>query len=203
MSNEIHAEEEFHMGEAGGVEEDFHSGGGESESFHLGSDEGESFHLGGDEGESFRLGGEDALEYVISEDGHSIIINAVDSAMDVVQDFVQEKLMAYGCEKKPMMQIRLAVEEIFLNIISYAYRPEIGKAEVFCEVSENPLSVCIQFMDSGKPFDPLARDEVDTSGVMFMEREGGFGIHLVKHTMDAVEYEYREGKNILTVHKLL
>ena len=143
------------------------------------------------------------VEYKISEDGKSIIIDAVDEAMDPVQDFIMEKLEAYGCAKKPMFQIRLAVEEIFVNIISYAYNPDIGKAEVLCEVQEDPPCVVIQFMDSGKPFDPLAQGEVDTSGEMFMEKAGGFGIHLVKNTMDSVEYEYKDGKNILSIKKSL
>ena len=110
------------------------------------------------------------LEYKISEDGKSIIIDAVDDAMDPVQDFISDKLEEYGCEKKPMFQIRLAVEEIFVNIISYAYSPEVGKAEIRCDVTENPLSVTIQFLDSGKPFDPLAKEDADTSGAMFMEQ---------------------------------
>ena len=92
---------------------------------------------------------------------------------------------------------------LFINIISYAYRPDIGKAEILCEVQEDPLLVTIQFMDSGKPFDPLAKEEADTSGAMFLERPGGFGIHLVKNTMDDVEYEYKDGKNILIIKKNL
>ena len=132
-----------------------------------------------------------------------LVVDAVEDSLDEVQDFVKEKLEAYGCEKKPMFQLKLAIEEIFVNIISYAYNPEIGKAEVFCEVSEEPLSVTIQFMDSGKPFDPLAREEVDLSGTLFREQEGGFGIHIVKTTMDDVDYKYEDGKNILTIKKNL
>ncbi|MCR5632161.1 MAG: ATP-binding protein [Eubacterium sp.] len=147
--------------------------------------------------------GDNELEYKVSEDGRSIIIDAVDEAMEVVQKFIKEKLDGYGCETKILGQIRLAVEEIFVNIISYAYHPEIGKAEIRCEVDDDPLSVTIEFMDSGKQFDPLARGEVDTSGVMFLEKPGGFGIHLVKKTMDDVEYEYKDGKNILTIKKNL
>ena len=152
---------------------------------------------------SFGSEPEEEPEYSISEDGSSIIIDAVDEAMDIVQDFIRERLMSYGCEKKAVLQIRLAVEEIFVNIISYAYRPDIGKAEIKCEVNEAPLEVTIQFMDSGKPFDPLAKEEADTSGAMFIERPGGFGIHLVKNTMDDVEYEYKDGKNILKIKKNL
>ena len=143
------------------------------------------------------------IEMKISPDGTSIIIDAVEDSIDFIQDFIKRKLLSYGCEKKPLMQIRLAVEEIFVNIISYAYRPEIGKAEIYVSVSEAPLSVTILFMDAGKPFDPLARPDADTSGKMFMERPGGFGILLVKNTMDAVNYEYKDGKNILSIKKNL
>ena len=143
------------------------------------------------------------LDYKISEDGTTITIDAVDEAMEPVQDFIRDKLADYGCEKKTLGQIRLAVEEIFVNIISYAYRPEIGKAEIVCEVDDDPLSVTISFKDSGKQFDPLSRGEVDTSGAMFLEKPGGFGIHLVKNTMDNVQYEYKDGKNILKIQKNL
>ena len=143
------------------------------------------------------------IEMRISPDGTSIVIDAVEDSIDFIQDFIKRKLLSYGCEKKPLMQIRLAVEEIFVNIISYAYRPDIGKAEIYVSVSEAPLSVTILFMDAGKPFDPLARPDADTSGKMFMERPGGFGILLVKNTMDAVNYEYKDGKNILSIKKNL
>ncbi|MBO4863675.1 MAG: ATP-binding protein [Eubacterium sp.] len=146
---------------------------------------------------------EQSIEYKISEDGNSITIDAVDEAMDPVQDFIREKLLKYGCDKKPLLQIRLAVEEIFVNIISYAYRPDVGKAEIRCDVAEEPLTVTIQFMDSGKPFDPLKVEAADTSGEMFLEKPGGFGIHLVKNTMDDVDYEYKDGKNILRIKKNL
>ncbi len=152
---------------------------------------------------SFESEPADEPEYSISEDGSAITIDAVDEAMDIVQDFIRDRLMSYGCEKKAILQIRLAVEEIFINIISYAYRPEIGKAEVKCEVTDVPMTVTIQFMDSGRPFDPLAKEEADTSGAMFLEKPGGFGIHLVKNTMDDVEYEYKDGKNILKIKKSL
>ena len=151
------------------------------------------------------LGSDDEVEpeYRISEDGKTITIDAVDEAMDPVQDFIREKLVSYGCDKKVLLEIRLAVEEIFINIISYAYRPDIGKAEIECVVDDDPLVVTIQFMDSGKPFNPLNVDDADTSGAQFLEKAGGFGIHLVKHTMDSVDYEFKDGKNILRIKKNL
>ena len=102
-----------------------------------------------------------------------------------------------------LLQIRLAVEEIFVNIASYAYDPSVGPAEVRCEVLEDPLRVIIQFLDGGKPFDPLAREDADISEDGLMMREGGLGILLVKETMDDVSYTYENGKNILTILKKL
>ena len=133
----------------------------------------------------------------------NLTVTAVVDNLDEVQSFVLKRLEKYGCDKKVLMQIRLAVEEIFVNIASYAYDPSVGPAEVRCEVLEDPLRVVIQFLDGGKPFDPLAREDADTSEEALMEREGGLGIFLVKETMDELSYEYKDGKNIFTVLKRL
>ena len=123
--------------------------------------------------------------------------------LDKVQDFIREELEQYDVSPNVMFQLELAVEEIYTNITSYAYHPELGKATINCSVEENPLRVTIQFLDSGKPFDPLAKDEADTSKQALLERTGGLGIFLVKKNMDDVEYSYENGKNVLTISKAL
>ena len=133
----------------------------------------------------------------------SILVPAVTDKLETVQTFVEEELETRGCSPKAMIQINIAVEEIFVNIASYAYRPEVGEAEVCVEVCEDPLRVIIQFLDSGKPFDPLAKEDADTSPEALERREGGLGILIVKKSMDAVTYSYENGKNILTIEKKL
>ena len=125
------------------------------------------------------------------------------AALDEVNDFVGRLLASRNCSEKVLFQLRLAIEEIFVNIASYAYFPAEGEAEVCCEVLEDPLRVVIRFLDSGMPFDPLAREDADTSPEALMRREGGLGILLVKNTMDDVQYTYENGKNILTILKTL
>ena len=93
------------------------------------------------------------------------------------------------------------MEEIFVNIASYAYQPGEGDAEVRCEVADGPMRVTVQFLDSGMPYDPLARGEADISQEALMAREGGLGIHLVKKTMDEVHYVHEDGKNVFTMVK--
>ena len=61
----------------------------------------------------------------------------------------------------------------------------------------------ITFIDCGMPYDPLAKPDPDTT-LSVEEREiGGLGIFMVKKSMDDMTYEYRDGKNILTIKKNL
>ena len=99
------------------------------------------------------------------------------------------------------MQILIAVEEIYINIAHYAYNPEIGKATVLCTIEGDPLQVVIEFIDSGSPFDPLAKKDADTTLSVDERDIGGLGILMVKKSMDVVKYEYKDGKNILTIVK--
>ena len=118
-----------------------------------------------------------------------------------VLTFVEEQLTALGCSKKIIMQIDIAVEEIFVNIASYAYAPQIGPAVIRTEITEEPLSVIISFVDSGRPYDPLARPDPDVHLPASERRIGGLGIFMVKKSMDDVSYEYKDGQNILTIKK--
>ena len=133
----------------------------------------------------------------------NLIISAEIKNLDTVTDFVLQRPQIASYPVRTQMQLRLAIEEIFVNISSYAYDPSIGPAEVRCEVLEDPLRVVIQFLDHGKPFDPLAKEDADTSEEALLAREGGLGILLVKETMDDVSYTYQDGKNILTIKKNL
>ena len=133
----------------------------------------------------------------------SLTVPAKPEQLDEVVEFVNGELAAYDCPMRVQLQIELAIEEIFVNISSYAYHPVDGEAEVRCEVLQDPLRVIIQFLDGGKPYDPLAREDADTSEEALEAREGGLGILLVKKTMDDVQYAYENGKNILTIQKKL
>ena len=130
-------------------------------------------------------------------------IEAVTANLDEVQSFVEEHLESTDCSMKDQMQIGVAVEEIFVNIASYAYQPENGKAMVRVEVSENPVMVTITFIDNGMPYDPLAREDPDITLPAEKRGNGGLGIFMTKQLMDDVLYEYKDGQNILTLKKNL
>ena len=132
-----------------------------------------------------------------------LTINATIDNIHAVTDFVDEQLEALDCPMKAQMQIDIAIDELFSNIAYYAYNPDIGHATVRVEVQQEPLAVVISFIDHGIPYDPLAKEDPDTT-LSAEERDiGGLGIYMVKKSMDAVTYEYKNGQNILTIKKHL
>jgi uncharacterized protein (TIGR02172 family) len=136
-------------------------------------------------------------------DRNELEIEAVRENLEEVLAFLGERLDAADCTPKARMQLELAVEEIFVNIASYAYNPETGKATVRVEVSGDPLHVTITFIDRGVPYDPLAKADPDLSASAQERTVGGLGIFLTKKLMDDVVYEYRGGRNVLTLKKNL
>ena len=120
-----------------------------------------------------------------------------------VQSFIDEQLEDAGCPMLTQIAIDVAVEALFVNIASYAYDQEIGVAVVQVEMLDDPLSVKITFIDNGKQYDPLAKPDPDITLGAKERKKGGLGIYMVKNSMDDMRYEYKEGKNILTIKKNL
>lgn len=130
-----------------------------------------------------------------------LTIEATPENVDKVIEFIDGMLEEYGCGVKEQMAIDVAVDELFSNIAHYAYNPETGYATVRVDVKKDPLAVEITFIDHGVPYDPLAKVDPDTTLSVDDRQIGGLGIFIVKKSMDAVNYEYKDGKNILTIKK--
>jgi len=121
--------------------------------------------------------------------------------VEVVTNFVNEQLEALDCPLKALMQIDIAIDEIFSNIAYYAYNPEIGNATVRIEVINNPMAVILTFIHNGGPYDPLAKENPDVTLSAEERQIGGLVIFMVKKSMDQITYKYKDGKNILKIKK--
>lgn len=130
-------------------------------------------------------------------------IEALVDNLDKVIAFVDEEVDKLNCSIKVRTQIDVAVEELFVNIAHYAYNPETGPATVRVEVEHDPVAVSITFIDKGVPYDPLSKADPDIT-LSAEDREiGGLGIFMVKKSMDDIDYEYKDGQNILHIRKLI
>ena len=132
-----------------------------------------------------------------------LTITATVENIEVVTDFVNEQLEALDCPMKAQTQIDIAIDELFGNIAYYAYNPEVGDATVRVEVTDDPLAVVITCIDQGVPYDPLAKEDPDTTLSADERKIGGLGIYMVKKSMDGITYEYKDGRNILKIQKNL
>ncbi len=98
------------------------------------------------------------------------------------------------------MSLNLAMEEAVVNVMDYAY-PEGTEGEVDIEAIADEAQLHFTISDSGKPFDPTAKEEVDTTLSAEERPIGGLGIHLIRQLMDNISYERKDGKNILRLSK--
>ena len=130
-----------------------------------------------------------------------LTLAAVLDNLDTVQGFVAETLERAGCPLRTQMQIEVAVEEIFVNIAQYAYAPETGEVTVSAELSGDGRALTLCFSDGGVPYDPLARQDPDIALPAEERDVGGLGVYMTKQLMDELHYEYRDGRNVLTMKK--
>lgn len=115
--------------------------------------------------------------------------------------FTDAELEKAGCSMKSQTSIDVSLEEIFVNIASYAYPDRNGTVEVEVVSDDAEKAVVIRLVDSGMKFDPLQKPDPDVTLEAEQRRIGGLGIFMVKKMMDDVFYSYEDGKNILTLKK--
>lgn len=128
-------------------------------------------------------------------------LQASDDTLQQVLVIIEKHLQENACDPEVQRLILVAVEEIYVNIAHYAYGGKNGEAIVQMEISQDPRSCRVTFRDKGAPYNPLEKDDPDTTIPLEERQIGGLGIYLVKQTMDHVEYEYKDGYNILTIEK--
>ena len=104
-----------------------------------------------------------------------------------------------SCNQEEIQVLRLACEEIIMNVTSYAYPEGVdGFLDVDIQKTDR---LTIRFEDGGVPFNPLEQEKPDTGLSWNKRRIGGLGIFLFRRKMDDVCYAYVDNKNVLTIEK--
>jgi len=138
-------------------------------------------------------------EVVLSE---SLTLPADVSRIGELGDFVKSIATRLGLTGKPAHDLRLAVEEIVVNVMSYAF-PDGKEGEVRVDAYADRKAVRFIITDDGIPFDPTEVEMADTTLSVEERPIGGLGIFLARGLMDSINYEYADGRNILTLKKML
>ena len=135
----------------------------------------------------------------------AITLKADIANLDSLFAFIGEDLDAGGCPQKERGQIELAAEEIFVNIVNYAYHDnnntEYIKIDSHVRLLPEKMVISLAFTDYGRPFNPLEQKEPDISVPLKERKIGGLGLLIVKKTMDTILYSYEGGANRLEFSK--
>ena len=129
-----------------------------------------------------------------------LIVEASLNNLEKVMSFVNSSLEEHNCEPELLSQIGIAVEEIFINIAKYAYKPGNGDVVVSIVIGKE---IAIRFEDTGKPYNPLERTDPDLLKPLMERKIGGLGIYLTKKLMDKVTYSRVDNANVLTMTKII
>ena len=125
-------------------------------------------------------------------------IETIPQLNEFIDGFCEEK----GISMEISMSLNLAIEEAVVNVMNYAY-PEGTVGHVDIEVDADKESITFVISDTGKPFDPTKKEDVDITLPAEKRKIGGLGIHLIRRIMDDIDYQYTDKKNILTLKKKL
>jgi len=137
------------------------------------------------------------MEVIVHE--QEITVAATTEQIPLISDFVHRQMSLAGFSLRKIMEIQLAMEEACTNIAKYAYSGKDGTIHIVARMSGERLNLIIE--DDGIPFDPtthiVAPSQVDTKDCPI----GGLGIHLIRCFVDGMSFEFRDGKNVLTLVK--
>ena len=129
-----------------------------------------------------------------------ITVHADVDNLPKVTEFVNALLEGIAARME-ILKIDMVIDELFTNIESYGYADEKGDITVKVGISDDKSMVTMTFIDDGIPYDPLLKEDPDIENAKAKKQAGGFGIYMVKNTVDDMKYEYKNNKNILTLTK--
>ncbi len=119
--------------------------------------------------------------------------------------FVKDVTARLGIEKSLASRLQLALEEAVVNVMEYAYPPRTTgeiSIRVMCSAAHHQKLTAV-IADSGVAFNPTEAAVADTTLSAEERPIGGLGILLVRELMDSINYERIDGKNVLTLTKMI
>lgn len=127
---------------------------------------------------------------------------AANDKVTLVTNVAEQYLEQKGIGFKIISQVCVVIDEIFSNIANYAYKEDKGPVKVIIDIDSNNVFRLL-FVDGGKRFNPLEKEDPNIAASAEERDIGGLGIFIVKNLMDNVEYFYQNNLNILLLSKQL
>ncbi len=121
--------------------------------------------------------------------------------LDRMRAFLKKSFEGLSVSDKDYFKIELALLEICVNIIRYAYPDD--KGEIFLKIWQSEEKMFLEIRDWGVPFDPRRLKEPDIQESIRSEKKGGLGVFLSRKLMDGFDYKREKDQNVLTIYKTI
>jgi anti-anti-sigma factor len=124
------------------------------------------------------------------------------SKIPEVCNFVVQQAEAAGLDERAVYHCQMAVDEWITNVIEYGccdLPAEEHRIRIGCLNRGGKFTISI--IDDGVRFDPTELAEVDPNKPLEEREPGGLGWFFIRKLMDQVYYEYKDGRNHLTMIK--
>ena len=123
-------------------------------------------------------------------------LDEIDSVWAAILDVLEN----FGLDRRDLFQINLVVDELFTNIVSYAY-PDKGEHDIEANISIEKKHLVVEFVDDGIEFNPVEFKEPDICESLQKRHEGGLGIHFCRKCNTNCTHERKNGQNHVTCIK--
>ncbi len=135
-------------------------------------------------------------------------VPATSESLSHTLEVIEHHLQMSGCPDQARNQIAVCVEELFVNVASYAYEDgtAIEKRTVELQMESGPTkggrhASTLTVTDAGRPFDPLGVSDPTLPSSIEDAGIGGLGIFMAKQIADEINYERKGDLNVLTLVK--
>ncbi|MCH8980638.1 ATP-binding protein [candidate division KSB1 bacterium] len=134
---------------------------------------------------------------------HHLRVKSIPKNLYSICDFVMDYAEKVGFDKKEVGKIKIAVYEASLNIVEHSYHsnPE-NWIDVWVEVDSQKITIEIQ--DYGYSFEGINKKRYDVQSAMNKAQTGGFGLYIIRRSMDEIEYhpDEEQGNRLIMIKYL-
>ena len=143
-------------------------------------------------------------DLILFDDGKPcrLEVEASIDSLNKVTDFVVLLAERAGLEPLERSKLKLAVYEAGMNVVEHGY--QFAPDELLAvEVQKDGRKLVVTIIDNGPAFDIYSNHKYDVESAFHDRKKGGFGVQLIRQSVDEVRYKHDKSGNRLTLIKTL
>ena len=136
-------------------------------------------------------------------DTHRITRAAYLESLGDFRAFIKEHCEGYGgVTEEILYDITLAVDEACTNVITHGYE-DMDPGSIILDLELTPERIVISLTDFGHSFEPDSAPIPNVEAPLEERELGGFGLFLIRQSMDDMSYRITEDGNTMVLTKYL